>query len=310
MITTVTLNLAIDKTYYMASFEKNRVNRVNQMHIEPGGKGINVAKVLKTLNIPVTVTGFAGGYNGAFLSESMDLLQIEHEFVHVSGESRICLNVIDKQKNESTEILEKGPWINHEQWNQLKKTLDALASKSEYIVLSGSLPQGLTNRSYAELVKVIHAQGAKAVVDTSGAPFKEVLMAEPFLIKPNQEELAQIVGVDQISEDEVVHTLNKWRKFKIPIMIVTLGKDGAIVSANDKFYRVIPPPINVVNSVGSGDSFAAGFIAGLYSGNKIKHCLCMAAAAGAANALTKKAGSIALEEFERLKTSVKVFELS
>lgn len=308
MITTVTLNAAIDKTYEVPSFRTGCLNRTMSMWAEPGGKGINVAKVLQILGVQVKASGIIGGYNGDQICSRLDRIGLHHDFIRVEEESRICLNIIDKRTGIQTEILESGPEITEEDWKKLKEKLLMVAIESEYVVLSGSLPKGLPQKTYADLVELMRPY-TRVVLDTSGPALEIALEAKPFMIKPNQDELTAISSQNTLNESQIIETLKQWQRLKIPVMVVSLGSEGALASVYGKIYRVVSPKIMAVNPVGSGDAFTAGFVAGLSDGMVIKSTLALAAAAGAANALEKRTGSVSLKRFENLKKQVKVQEI-
>lgn len=308
MITTVTLNAAIDKTYELPSFRIDQLNRTQSVWAEPGGKGINVAKVLQVLGAPVVVSGIVGGYNGEQICSMLNKIDLPHDFVRVADESRICLNLIDRRTGGQTEILESGPEIDQETWESLKRKLLELSLESEYIVLSGSLPRGLSQDAYAELVTMLNVH-TRVVLDTSGPALEKAIAAKPFMIKPNRDELASILNTDIVNESEVIETLRKWQDLDIPIVVVSLGSQGALASVSGKIYRVVSPKISAVNPVGSGDAFTAGIVAGLNEGLDIRATLILAAAAGAANALEKRAGFVSLRRLECFKNQVEIHEI-
>jgi tagatose 6-phosphate kinase len=309
MITTVTLNAAIDKTYYLTSFSLDKVNRLNEMHAEPGGKGNNVAKVLKTLNIPVTASGFVGGFNGNWITQKLDLLEINHSFVETYGESRICLNIIDERTGSQTEILENGPEIDDRSWEKMKKKMDELAKQSKLIIFSGSLAKGLPNDSYAQLIQIVQSNGAKAILDSSGAPLKEALNATPFMIKPNRQELEDLMGEKLLDEHQILNALREMHQKGIPLIVASLGEAGMLACYKGTYYRVSPPSIKAINAVGCGDSLVAGITAGIYQGIGIEESLIVGIAAASANALEKRAGIINGNLLDELKQQVKIEQI-
>ena len=169
MITVVTLNPAVDKTYRVSALRPGRIHRVDQVDAFPGGKGINVAKVLKRLGLAVQVTGFIGGGTGDAILQGLDQLGLSHRMVPIPGETRTCLNILDETGRTQTEFLEPGPSVPKEKWEALKGTVGRLAEESRVVVFSGSLP-GLDDDAYRELVFIAQARRSKAVVDTGGAP--------------------------------------------------------------------------------------------------------------------------------------------
>lgn len=311
MITTVTLNTAIDKTYFLKSFKSGQINRVHRMYSEPGGKGLNVAKVLHTLGVNVFATGFVGGFNGNYIETRLDQLGLKHQFVTVDGEARLCLNVVDEAQGAQTEILESGPTIGSEEWKRLQELIEELAAKSQFVVFSGSLPQGLCPDAYAQLIRIVHRHRAKAVVDTSGISLEKSLLEKPFMVKPNREELACLMNTEWIGEQDILGVMEEWsEKGEITLVIVSLGSEGSLVSYRGMFFKVSPPAVEVVNPVGCGDTLVAGVVAGLSAGQEIEETLALATAAAAANALERRAGVIAIEQVNRLKESVHIKRIS
>lgn len=304
MITTVTLNAAIDKTYVLSSFQQGKVNRVRNVYSEPGGKGINVAKVLNGLHQKVVATGFVGGFNGKSICARLDKLDIDHQFVHVEGESRLCLNIIDEYGDTQTEILEPGPVIGASDWQQLKDQVEHLAAKSEIVVFSGSLPKGISDDAYAQLIQIVHRHKARPIVDTSGSALERSLREKPFMVKPNRDELATLLKMEFVQERDILDVMKEWGEGGIPLIIVSLGKDGALVSHNGAFYKVTPPSVQAVNPVGSGDAMVAGMAAGIAAGFDIKETLILATAASTANAMEQRAGYADPENVNRYKEKV------
>lgn len=275
---------------------------------EPGGKGINVAKVLHRLGLESVATGFVGGHSGENILALLEARGIRHQFVTVAGESRLCLNLIDETAGIQTEVLEAGPSIGVADWERLKETVAQLAGDSEYVVFSGSLPAGVDSGAYAELVQVVQQRGAKAIVDTSGEPLAKVLAAKPFMVKPNESELAVLLGKEAhtLGTEEIRDAMNRWHDTGIPLVAVSLGSEGSLVSYEGTCYKVTPPKVELVNPVGCGDTFVAGMAAGLARGLSSEDTIVLATAAAAANAEERQAGCVAVEKLADLQKRVKV----
>ena len=306
MITTFTLNAAIDKTYYISDFQTNQVNRVERVLVEPGGKGINVSKVLHELKVPVITSGVVAGFNGQLICSLLEKQGLHHQFVQIDGESRLCLNIICKEKRIQTEILEPGPTIHSDEWPHIQRKVAELSEKSKYVTFSGSLPRGLDKASYYDLILLAKQSGAHVVVDTSGEGLKKGIEAKPTVIKPNKEEFEQLVGRKLLTESEIIRALQECKQLEIPMIIVTLGAMGALALIEETIYKVKSPAIEAVNPVGSGDAFTAGLTAGLEQGLNIEETLRWGAAAGAANAMEEQAGHINLSLFMSLKDKVHI----
>jgi tagatose 6-phosphate kinase len=304
-ITTVTLNAAIDKTYYLSQLEKGRVIRAEKVMATAGGKGVNVARVLRQLgHEEVTATGFVGGYNGRFIAEQVEQLGIAEEFVKVPGESRLCLNFIDRGDGSSTEVLEPGPDLWPEQAEQMREKLGLLASQSRLVIFSGSIPQGLSSDFYADLIRLASSSGAEVFLDTSGTALSQGIQAGPQWIKPNEDEIRPWMSGtgEQATADAVIRLMHKG----LSHVVVTLGADGALAGIRGDLYRVRIPVMETVNTVGSGDAFVAGFAYGHVRDWTPEQCLRHAAAAGCANALSPIAGDLRASDHERLCREVLV----
>lgn len=306
MITTFTLNAAIDKTYYLSDFQTNQVNRVERVLVEPGGKGINVSKVLHKLKVPVTTSGIVAGYNGQLICSLLDKQGLFHQFHKIYGESRLCLNIISKKNNIQTEILEPGPTIRGDEWQAIQRKISELSGQSNYVIFSGSLPRGLDKDSYYDLILIAKRSGAKVILDTSGVGLIKALEAKPYLIKPNKDEFEQLVGRKLQTEADIIGALHDSRHLEIPVVIVTLGAMGALALIEEKIYKIEAPNIKAINPVGSGDAFTAGIAAGLENGIDIEETLRIATAAGAANALEEVAGNINLSLFTSFKDKARI----
>jgi tagatose 6-phosphate kinase len=297
MITTVTLNAAIDKTYYLDEFNIGQVKRVQSMRAVAGGKGINVARVIRQLGYKSFIIGFAGGHNGQFIRSALDIQSLRHEFVEVPGESRVNLNIIEHQMGTSTEILELGPTIEGPQITKFIEILKNAARQSKVVVLSGSLPPGLPVQFYKTLIEIIQQEGSLAILDTSGEALNEGMKAKPFMIKPNEEELKVIAGQEINTEADLFNIVRGIMEQGIVCVAVSLGAKGSYVGYKGNIYRVHAPDIEAVNPVGCGDSFTAGFAVSLERGLSIEECLLTATAAGTANAMTAEAGNVKMEDY-------------
>lgn len=309
MITTVTLNAAIDKTYYVNQFELGGVQRVARQIAEPGGKGNNVAKVVTLLGGDVTATGFIAGSNGFFIESSLFNRGIQTSFVRIAGESRICLNIIDESNGTSTELLEQGPTIDDHQIAEMKQTIHRLALQSSIVVLSGSLPPGAPANLYTDLIGIIQSTKARVFLDSSGAALSSGLQARPYFVKPNEHELAGWLGQNQLTESEYAEAAQKLAAEGISQVCVTLGARGTIAFIDGQGYRAIPPTIHAVNTVGCGDSFVAGMAFAEERGDSPSEKLRIASAAAAANAMSDKAGHIDYELFKDYVKQVQVVTL-
>ncbi|CAI6080189.1 1-phosphofructokinase family hexose kinase [Cohnella sp. JJ-181] len=309
MIATVTLNAAVDKTYYVSGFAPGAVQRVRRQIAEPGGKGNNVAKIVRLLGGEAAATGFTAGGAGAFIEERLAARGVRSAFVRIPGESRTCLNIVDEASGASTELLESGPTVGDAELAQIKDAVRQLSAEASVVVLSGSLPAGAPEDLYAELVGVARSAGARVYLDASGEALALGIRARPDLIKPNEDELARLVGRKRLEAPQLAQTAAKLHAQGVRQVCATLGSRGAVACMDGNLYRVIAPAVSAVSAVGCGDAFVAGMAYADELGLPAAGRLRMAAAAAAAAAMTDRAGELDPAVYERLLESVEVVPL-
>lgn len=310
MILTVTLNTAVDKTYTVENFSIDRVHRPSSWRVVPGGKGINVARVYTELGGEALATGYAGGHNGDYILEGMKAEGLKHDFVKTAGESRVCIAILDPVNKTQTELNEIGPETRTGEVERLKLKYESLIRGMEYAVFSGSIPPGVPDSIYRELIEIANHYGVPSVLDASGEPLIQGLTAMPFMAKPNVHELSAVMGKQLATVEEAAEAATELNARGIEIVAVTLGRDGALAASKDGVWRARPPEIPFISAVGSGDAFAAAFIHVIVSGGPIPEALRLGTGAGAANAMTFGAGFCKREDIMRLagETEVIPFE--
>ncbi|MEK4485990.1 hexose kinase [Psychrobacillus sp. FSL H8-0484] len=298
MILTITLNPAVDISYKLEHFFLDTVNRVDHVSKTAGGKGLNVARVLQLLDEDVAASGFLGGSLGGFIRTQIESLGIQDFFVQIADETRNCIAVIHEGKQ--TEILESGPVIVDKEAMLFLEKFTDYVQLADIVTLSGSLPKGLTADFYVEMVKISTQNGARVLLDSNGALLDAILTSsyKPYFIKPNEQELADLVGEQALDETQIMATLASSLFADIYWIVVTLGADGAIVKHGDTFYRARAPKIEAINPVGSGDSVVAGFAAGLARGLMDEDLIKFGLSMGVLNAMEEKTGHINVEKVE------------
>lgn len=306
MITTITLNVAVDKAYVIGKLTDHTVMRVNRCTNTAGGKGLNVAKVVHLCGEEVQATGFVGGFNGAYVEDMLKKQNIPSRFVHVQGETRSCINVLDEDGG-STEFLEPGEPIKPEEVQEFLDQFDDIIADSSVVTISGSVPKGVDVTMYAKLIEKIKAQGKKVVLDTSGALLKESIKACPTMVKPNTDEIEDLLGIKVNNHKDLVEGAKKLHEMGIPVVVVSLGGDGALVVSDEGVFRGQPPKIEVVNTVGCGDSMTAAFAVAFARGLSVQEALRYAIAVSAANAMTMETGSFREEDRVHNMKGVKVY---
>ncbi|PWW26950.1 tagatose 6-phosphate kinase [Cytobacillus oceanisediminis] len=304
-ILTVTLNPAIDSAYRLERLKIGGSTRTKSPLKSAGGKGLNVTRVLGILGEKVTATGFLGGSNGTYIRNELAKLDVRDEFVQILGETRQCLAFIDSRNNQ-TEILEEGPFISSEEQEEIRKRLRVLIPEVKILVVSGSLPLGVSSSLYQWMIREAKNHGVKVLLDTSGEALAESLLLGPYLIKPNREELEEILGRSCQGEEEIWKAMEKIAEKGIEVVIVSAGDKGSLVYYKGERLKVASAEIRAVSAVGSGDSFIAGFAAGLSKGYSIKDTLVLASACGAANVLEERTGYINLQNLDYLIKQISI----
>lgn len=310
MITTVTLNASIDKIYTIASeLAVGEVQRVATVIDNAGGKGLNCARAVATCGERVMATGFVGGHNGAYLCERLDADGVPHDFVRTEQETRCCLNVIEPNRR-STELLEPGRPVTEEDVNAIERKVRALAATSDVVTLNGSAPAGCGDDIYRRLVAAVHEAGARAILDTSGKLLVGSLDAKPDMIKPNTDEIRAILGRKPESIDEVVAAAREVREHHgVGQVVVSLGGDGAVMSCAEGEFRGVAPKIEVVNTVGSGDTMVGAFAVAMARGLAPAEQLRFAMACASANCLTPSTGNFEMATAQGLMDGTVVEKL-
>lgn len=291
MILTITLNPSVDISYKLDSLHLNEVNRCYRVIKTAGGKGLNVTRVIRLAGENVCATGFLGGTTGKFIENVLNENNINHQFISIQGETRHCIAILHNGKQ--TEILEAGPCITEEESSTFIENYKIIIDNFDVIVASGSLPIGLDSSFYQKLINIANEKGKKFILDTSGEALAEGLKANPYLIKPNKDELSKLLNTEITSIQDAKEAINHLKKqFDIEYIIVSLGEKGAVGFHGGKFYISTPPKVRAVNPVGSGDSMIAGFAIAISRNLDPIEILKYGCAFGTLNAIEEKTGYI------------------
>jgi 1-phosphofructokinase/tagatose 6-phosphate kinase len=309
LIITVTLNPAIDKSLSVPSLRLGRRHRTVERRTLAGGKGVNVARLLKTLDVPVIATGFVGGPTGTQIVEQLAREAIVNDFVSIGEESRTNTVLLDPTTGEETEINEQGPVIDADELARFRDKLLYLARGAAIVVIAGSLPRGVEPAFYATLVRELRKRGVLTVVDTEGDALRQAVRAEPDLVTPNVHEAEELIGQEFADDEDRAGAVSE---------IVELGAREALMTTPDgcwaqvlvdgapQLLRATITPREPVAKVGSGDAFLAGYLAGRYNGLAPSECLRFAVACGAESTERLGAGLLDPREAERLRSEVEL----
>lgn len=289
MIYTVTLNPSIDYVIKLEHLNTGHVNRVNSENIYPGGKGINVSRILKTLGNDNVATGFVSNFTGDFIKKSLYEQNIKSDFIQLdNGFTRINVKI---KSDEETEINGGGPHISDEKLEELFYKLSKL-KEDDILILAGSIPSTLSEDLYEKIMSRVRENKVKVVVDATKSLLLNVLKYNPFLIKPNNHELEEIFNVKLESQNDIITYAKKLQEMGGRNILVSMGKDGAILlSENKEVYVSNVAKGEVINSVGAGDSMVAGFISGYLKTYSYEEALRLGAASGSATAFSSDLAS-------------------
>ena len=307
MIITVTLNAAIDKTLAVPNFRLGRRHRAVEQTSMAGGKGVNVARALKSLGQPVIATGVAGGPTGTRIIEQLTEEAILNDFVRIREESRMSTAVVDPTSGEQTEINERGPAVSEAELELFVDKLLYLAKGAAMCVFSGSLPHGVDTGLYARLVEELRRLGVTSVLDSEGEPLRRATRAAPDVVTPNELEAEELVGHEFSDADDRATAVREMVEMGAREAIMTMP-DGCLALLGDdadptrprRLCRATLDPLEPVSSVGSGDAFLAGYVAARYSGREDTECLRFGVACGAESTQHFGAGVLERREVDRL----------
>ncbi len=284
MIYTVTLNPSLDYVMHLDQMNAHCVNRSNKEEIYPGGKGINVSIVLNNLRIPNKALGFIAGFTGKEIENVMKQLGGDTDFILLDrGISRINVKL---EADKETEINGMGPQITPSDLKDLYIKLEQI-EEGDFLVLAGSIPKSVPDSIYKDIMKMLANKNINVVVDATKDLLLNVLQYKPFLIKPNHIELAEMFNVTLNSDNDIVTYARKLQEMGAQNVLISMGGDGSILITNEgEVVRISVPEGTVINTVGSGDSMVAGFIAGYLKTKDLKQALKFATATGSATAFS------------------------
>jgi tagatose 6-phosphate kinase len=301
VILTVTLNAALDVTYRVPELLPGATHRVDGVVARAGGKGVNVARVLRALSHEALVTGLAGGTTGAAIRQDLASSGLPDELVPIAGEARRTVTVVDAAGGTATVFNEPGAAVTADEWAEFLAVYRDLVGRAAVVVLSGSLPPGVPQDAYAQLIRL--AAGTTTILDTSGRPLLAGLPSGPDVIKPNADELG-VAGANTPMDAAI-----RLRQAGAGAVVASLGPAGLLAVTGDGAWRATPPEPVVGNPTGAGDACVAALAAGLATGTPWPGVLVEAVAVSAAAVAAPVAGDIDPSAYRRLLPAIVVKEL-
>jgi len=307
-VVTITLNPALDLTGSLDSLLVGSVSLVGKSNLHAAGKGVNVAKVLSDLGADVTVTGFLGKDNPELFHQLFDDIQVNNEFVEVQGATRINVKLVEAN-GQVSDINFPGVQVTKEELERFEQTLFRLAETHDYFVLAGSLPGGVSAEQCAAWIEKLHQLGKKVLFDSSKTALRAGIEAQPWLIKPNDEELSDLIG-DHLSTPEQCQSAAQTLSDKgIANIVVSMGSDGVMWLNQGQWLHAKPPRMNVVSTVGAGDTLVAGLCWGHMQLMPKQDLLRFATALSAQAVSQVGVGITSQEELDNIKLQTQVSEL-
>jgi 1-phosphofructokinase family hexose kinase len=312
LIVTVTMNAAMDRTLTVPNFQRGQRHRATEGMTLAGGKGINIARALKRLGVPVVATGLVGGGNGTRIVEELTAEAILNDFVRIEEDSRTSTAIVDPAGGTYTEVNEWGPRVQPQELEMLLEKLVYLSRGADYVIFAGSLPRGIEDGFYAEAVRELNRRGVLTALDSAGEPLRRGTQAEPFLVSPNEREAEGLVGQEFHDDDDFLGGLEAIAELGARNVLITRESGCWALLRSERQphrYRVLAPRIDPVSAVGSGDVLLAGFVAARLEQRSDEEALRFAVAAGAASTLELGAGRFEEREAGRLVSGVEVAQL-
>lgn len=286
-IYTLTLNPAVDREVTVPVVEFDTVLRATESRVDFGGKGFNVSRLLIGLGAESTAVGFLGGKAGEILQDGLRSLGIGTDFVWVTGETRTNISIVTQSGGHYIKVNEKGPLVEKACQQELIDKIDSLARPGDWWVLAGSLPPGCANDFYARIINVLNRHGALTLLDTTGEALRLGCAEKPYLVKPNAEEAGSLTGMPFGTTTEITKVAARIRELGARNVVISMGKDGALLQTDEETWLVRGPKIIEKNPIGAGDSLVGGLVWALSRGKPLKEAAGWGVASGAVTASLK-----------------------
>ena len=307
MILTITLNAAVARTLVVPSLTLGHRHRAPESITLAGGKGINVARSLRTLDVPVLAAGFAGGRNGDAIRDGLSEAAIPFDLVEIEGHSRTSTAIVDPMAGTQTEINEYGPQVTPAEAKEFSRRLEHLMEYATAVVFAGSVPPNLDESFLVGLVRRARERGLYTVVDSPPSVLRAALKAGPSLVSPNQHEAESVVGFDFIEDGDFPLGLSRLVEFGAAEACITSPEGHSYLTTENGAVSALAPKVEAVSTIGSGDAYLAGLLAGLLHRNLSPvDAVRLAAGCAAANAETLGAGLFESRRAEELAEAVEV----
>jgi len=284
MIYTLTLNPAIDRELTVAEVQFDAVLSAVKSQVDFGGKGFNVSRLLRSMGMPSTALGFIGGRTGDRLKHGLQALDIGTDFVSIPSETRTNISIVTEKHDHYIKVNEKGPLVDEPKQRELLDKIASIAAAGDWWVLAGSLPPGVPDSFYAQIITTLNEHQAISILDTTGESLGLGCEAKPFLVKPNAEETRKLTRLPVDTITQIAVAAAELRKMGAQNVVISMGKKGAFLQTSEGSWLVHSPKIKEKNPIGAGDSMVGGLVWALSQRYALKESLGWGAASGAATA--------------------------
>lgn len=309
MIVTVSMNPAVDMTLTVEQLAVDGVNRVVETRLDPGGKGINVAKMVKSLGGETLATGIIGGKNGEYICEQLDALGIPHDFVIGTGSTRTNYKISDRTLRTMTELNESGAPVSEEILEQVWQKIDGATKAGDCVVIAGTNPPNMPADTIAKWIERLNAKGVITGLDTIGEPMRLGIAARPTVIKPNQQELSDLFGEQLHYMRDVIAAAHRLVLQGVEHVIVSMGAEGALFVSKNEMLRGYGLKVPVASTVGAGDTTMATVLYDLQQGKNWEEIARHSIAVSAAKVMCSGSQTPTREQYEELLDQVVVERL-
>ena len=308
LIATLTLNPSLDELFIVRRLRTDDLNRAERMERYPGGKGLNVSRVVRELGGRTIAYGFAGGRDGQWLLDALRRLRVPHRFTPIAGTTRNNVKIVVRQPRGELQINAPGPRVTAAERARLLRALDTARPRPHWLVCAGSLPPGVPMDIYRRLIATARHRGIACALDADGGALRAGLTARPDFIKPNRQEARRLLGRPVRTVGDAARAARRWADGGVRWVVLSLGPTGAVLATRDtrETWLAHPPAVRVDSTIGAGDALVAGFLVTLERGGSAVDALRQGVACGAACAMTPGTELCHRADVERLAPRVRL----
>jgi len=309
LIVTVTMNPAVDETFTVHELLLGETNRIKSTDIDPGGKGLNVGRVVKRLGRPAMVITLIGGSTGEFIRQRLDQEGVDTDLVYIDGPTRVNISILDESTGVQTNLNHEGPEISFTDLHTVEGKIREWLPEAVVMVFGGSLLPGAPKDTYARLIRWVTESEVRSILDASGTALVEGIKAGPYLIKPNLREMQELLGRKLETDDEIIDGAQELLGRGIDTVVASMGSRGAIAVDSSGAWKAVPPEVATESTLGAGDSMVAGLAIGISEHTPLPDSLALGTAAATATVITPGTELCRVEDVQRLLPRVKVERL-